>query len=80
MDLITTGLVLSVVCAVLSDVISDRWESAEHILEELVRSVIIYAFVVLAIFFFIVAAVTIGIIVAGVYLDSGVSVPSGIIS
>lgn len=80
MDLITTGLVLSVVCAVLGDTISDRWDGSEHILEELMRNLVVYAFVALAIFFFIVAAVTIGIIIAGVYLDSGVSVPPGIIS
>ena len=79
MDLITTGLVLSVVCAVLGDMISDAWDY-ENFFEGLLRNIVVYAFVVLAIFFFVVAAVTIGIIVAGVYLDSGVSVPSGIIS
>ena len=80
MDLITTGLVLCVLCAVLSDIISDHWDNYEHILVELVRNIIIYALVVLSIFFFIVAAVSIGAIIVGVYLDMEVAVPTGILS
>ena len=79
MDLITTGLVLSVVCAVLCDQISDHW-TYNNFFEGLLQNVIVYALFALAVFFFLVAAITIGVIIAGVYLEAGVSIPSGIIS
>ena len=40
MDLITTGLVLSVGCAVLCDQISDRWEYTEHIIVSFLKDII----------------------------------------
>ena len=79
MDLITTGLVLSVGCAVLCDQISDRWEYTEHIIVSFLKDIIVYALFALAVFFFLVAVIAIGVIIVGVYLDMEVAVPSGIL-